>query len=352
MFKIAGFEMTIIQIAATVIGAGFIIFVHELGHFIMAKYYKLRVEKFAFGFGPELIGFTRGETRYSVCAIPLGGMVKMPGEDPDSSTGSPDEFYSQKWYKRLVIALCGPLMNYILAAMIFAFVIFFWGLSKPSDQPVIGEVVAGYPAMKAGVMTGDRILSINGFEIKNWMQLAGYIHSHSDKALALKIQRKDKELEISVQPKFDKASGTGLIGIAPDAEIEKEGFWTSCFYGGKMTVIQTVMTLEYLGQKIVRFEKPDLAGPIGVVQFIAKAAKSGMRDLLGFLAVISTALGLFNLLPIPILDGGHIFIALIEGAIRRPLNKKAIQTANLVGFSIIICIFIFATYNDIARLVN
>jgi regulator of sigma E protease len=352
MIKIAGFELALFQIAATVIGAGFIVFVHELGHFIMAKTYKLRVEKFAFGFGPEIFGFTKGETRYSICAIPLGGMVKMPGEDPDSSTGSPDEFYSQKWYKRLVIAFFGPFMNYVLAALIFAFVIYFWGLARPSDQPVIGDVVEGYPAMKAGVLAGDRILSINGFEIKDWMQLAGYIHSHSDKMLDMKVLRKGKELDINVQPKFDKAAGTGLIGIAPDAVTEKEGLLYSCYLGGKMTVVQSVLTLQYLGQKIVHLEKPDLAGPIGVVQFIAKAARSGMRDLLGFLAVISTALGLFNLLPIPILDGGHIFIALIEGAIRRPLGKKAIMTANMVGLSIIVCIFIFATYNDIARLVN
>jgi regulator of sigma E protease len=349
MLNIFGYQITIVQLFLTIFSAGILVFVHELGHFIMAKKFRLKVEKFAFGFGPELAGFTKGETRYSVCAIPLGGMVKMPGEDIDSSTGSPDEFYSQKWYKRLIIAFFGPFMNYVLAVCIFTFVLSYWGLSKPSDKAVIGDLVSGYPAEEAGLMKGDRIVKINNIEIKNWMEMAGYIHNHGGEELNITVLRDDEKKLFSVKPKMDRAAGYGLIGISPSAEIEKIGFTESLWLSGKMAVFQTVFTLAYLSQKIIHWEKPEVAGPIGVITFLAKAAKSGWHDLMHFLGVISVALGLFNLLPIPILDGGHIVIALIEGLFRRPLNKKIIQTANLVGLMIIVGIFVLATYNDFTR---
>lgn len=156
-----GFEITILQILATVIGIGMLVFVHELGHFTMAKLFKIKVELFALGFGPELFGFTIGETRYAVCAIPLGGMVKMPGEDVNSASGAKDEFLSQPWYKKLTVAILGPLMNYALAVLIFTVIIFHWGLSNPSDKPVIGELVEGMPAQAAGIMPGDKVLKVD-----------------------------------------------------------------------------------------------------------------------------------------------------------------------------------------------
>ncbi|MBN1622644.1 MAG: RIP metalloprotease RseP [Endomicrobiales bacterium] len=350
MINIFGYQITVLQIIFTVFSAGILVFIHELGHFIMAKKFKLKVEKFAFGFGPEIVGFTKNETRYSICAIPLGGMVKLPGEDIDSSTGSPDEFYSQEWYKRLSIAFFGPFMNYVLAVLIFVFVIYTWGLAKPSNMPVIGETVAGYPAEKAGLKAGDKITKINNVEIKDWLQIAGYIHNHPEEELNIKVLRDDEQvLEFAISPKIDKAQGVGLIGIAPLTENEPVGFISAFDISVRMVVFQSVFTLEYLWKKLINWEKPDVAGPVGVIKYLAKAAKSGLQDLLHLLGVISVALGLFNLLPIPILDGGHIFLALIEGIFRRPLNKKVIQTANLIGLTIIIFIFIIATYNDFTR---
>ncbi|MCB4792380.1 MAG: M50 family metallopeptidase [Elusimicrobia bacterium] len=352
MFHIAGLNVTIFQIVATIFGIGILVFVHELGHFIMAKKFKLKVEKFTFGFGPEIFGYTYGETRYAVCAIPLGGMVKMPGEDIESATGSPGEFYSQPWYKRLIIAFAGPFMNYVFAVIIFAIVIFVWGLAKPSDLPKIGEVIEGYPAQTAGIQAGDTVLKINGVAVTNWADMAGYIHSHSNEELKLLISRSNENITFKIIPKKDDVSGFGVIGISPQFETEYVTLPASAWLGTKMVIFQSLFTLEYLGQKLIKFEKPDVAGPIGVIQYLAKAAKTGWRTLLHFLAVISTALGLFNLLPIPILDGGHIFIALIEGIIRRPVNKKTIITANMVGLSIIVLIFILATYNDITRIMQ
>jgi regulator of sigma E protease len=350
MFNILGLQITLFQVFATVFGIGLLVFIHELGHFMMAKKFGIRVEKFTLGFGPEIVGFTRGETRYSLCAIPLGGMVKMPGENVENSTGSPDEFLSQPWYRRLVIAFFGPLMNYILAIVLFIAVIYFWGLMKPSEQPVIGEIVQGYPAQQAGMLAGDRVLKIGDTPIKSWEDMAGIVHQNAEKTLRLTVKRKDSDLVVSLTPKKDPATGVGLIGITPSMDIEKVGFVESTKLSVKMVVFQSVYTLKYLGEKIVRWEKPDVAGPIGVVQVLAKAAKTGWDSLLHLLAVISVALGLFNLLPIPLVDGGHIFLSLIEGITRRPISRKVIAVSNVVGLGIILSIFVFATYSDLARL--
>jgi regulator of sigma E protease len=344
-----GHEITLLQILVTVIGIGLLVFVHELGHFMMAKLFKIKVELFALGFGPELVGFTIGETRYSICAIPLGGMIKMPGEDINSASGSKDEFLSQPWYKRLTVALCGPLMNYALAVVIFAAIIFHWGLSSPTDKAVIGELVQGMPAQAAGIQSGDKVLKVDNATISSWEDLAKYIHSKTTRVNFL-IERSGQQLIIPVTPKFDAASGRNLIGIAPEIVTEKAGIFKSVDLSVRYVVFQSVFTLRYLGEKITRFEKPELSGPIGVVQYLAKAAKTGPEQLLHLLGVISVALGLFNLLPIPILDGGLIFFSLIEGVTRRPLNKKVIAIANMAGLALIIGIFLFATYSDIARI--
>jgi len=344
-----GYEITVFQILATAFGIGMLVLIHELGHFMLAKFYKIKVEQFAFGFGPELFGFTIGETRYSLCAIPLGGMVKMPGEDVDSATGAKDEFLSQPWYKRLVVAICGPLMNYALAVIIFTVIIFHWGLSSPSTKPIIGELSAGMPAMSAGLRAGDIVMKVDETAISTWDELATYIHGKKNTAIFL-VNRAGSQLIIPVTPKLDSASGMNLVGIAPEFTQEKAGIFKSVDLSARYVIFQSVFTLRYLGEKIIRWEKPELAGPIGVVQFLAKAAKAGNQQLLHLLGVISVALGLFNLLPIPILDGGLIFFSLIEGITRKPLNKKLVATANIAGLCIIVGIFLFATYSDISRI--
>ncbi|MFH1368759.1 MAG: M50 family metallopeptidase [Elusimicrobiota bacterium] len=351
MITILGYEITILQIFTVVFGIGLLIFVHELGHFLMAKYFRLRVEKFAFGFGPELIGFTRGETRYSICAFPLGGMVKLPGEDIDSATGSPDEFMSQAWYKRLLIAFFGPMMNYILAVLLFAGVVYLWGVQKPVPDPIIGQVIEGRPAQKAGILTGDRIISVNAVQVKSWEEMASYIYKHPEENLRFIIERQEKRIKLDIRTAKDSKTGYGIIGVTPRMEYEKYGLAGSVNLGVKLAVFQSVYTLKYLGTKLIRWEKPELAGPIGVIQILAKAAKMGIDNILYLLGVISVALGLFNLLPIPLVDGGHITIAVIECVTRKPINKKLVQLSNFVGLGIIIFIFIFATYSDIARIV-
>lgn len=351
MIQVFGYQITLLQVLFVVFGIGLLVFIHELGHFITAKLYKLKVELFAFGFGPELIGFTYGETRYSICLFPLGGMVKLPGEDLDSSTGSPDEFLSQPWYKRMTIALAGPLMNYALAAVFFASVVYFWGISKPVTAAVIGQVIEGKPAAQAGLKEGDKIVRIGDTPINSWEEMASIIYKRPEVRVEILVERGGKLKQYSLKTIKDPRSGYGLIGIAPQFTMEKYGVLGSLKLGAQLTWLQTYYTLKYLWLKLVEWEKPELAGPIGVIQVLAKAAKMGLANMLYLLGVISTALGLFNLLPIPLVDGGHIFMALFEFATKKPLNKKTIYVANFVGLGIIIFIFIFATYSDISRII-
>jgi len=229
-------------------------------------------------------------------------------------------------------------------------VIFFWGVGQPLDKPVIGELVPGKPAEQAGLMSGDIINSIDGEEITSWMKMAEVIHASPGKALKLDILRGEEKLVCGIVPEADPGTGKGMIGITPALEMSRIGFLSSVKYGVGMVVFQSVFTLKYLGERLIKWEKPDVAGPIGVVQILAKSAKAGIEELLHILAVISTALGLFNLLPIPLVDGGHIMFSFVEGITRRPLNRKVLYVTNVLGLGFIIMIFLLATYNDLGRL--
>lgn len=331
-----------------------VVVIHELGHFLVCRALGVRVEKFAVGFGKELFGFDWKGTRWSFCLLPLGGYVKPAGEELDESSGAPDEFFGQAWYRRIAIALAGPVMNYILAIVCFFMLMFIWGQAKPSSQPVIGDVVSGFPAYAAGLQKDDKILAINGKPVASWEDAAKEIHENPDKPIDMQYERKTAEGNVqkivAIVPKKDDQRGVGLIGISPTFENERQGFLESWKTAWDQTVFWTVLTLKYLGDAIINRKKPELAGPVGIVSIVAKVAKEGFQELLGLIALISLSLGLFNFFPIPLLDGGHVFLYLLEGLMRKPLNKKFVQTANIIGATFLFAVFIFATTQDITRL--
>jgi regulator of sigma E protease len=174
---------------AVVLVFSIVVVIHELGHFLVCRWLGVRVETFAVGFGKELIGFNWKGTRWSFCLLPLGGYVKPAGEELESSSGAPDEFFGQSWYRRIAIALAGPVMNYLLAFVCFFFLVFFWGQARPSTEPIIGETVAGFPAQAAGLMKGDRILAIDGKGVSSWEDAAKEIHSHPEQPIDIHVQR-------------------------------------------------------------------------------------------------------------------------------------------------------------------
>jgi regulator of sigma E protease len=331
---------------------GVVIFVHEFGHFIVAKRMGVKVERFSFGLGPEAFGFQWGETRYCVAWIPLGGEVRMAGES-DGATGAdrdPREFFAQAWYRRIGIALAGPAMNYLLAFVLFSFVFFFWGESRLSTEPVVGEVLQGTPAAAAGIQGGDLFLSVDGTLVSSWEDLVKFIHSHPEKLLRVELKRGEKVWSASLTPRLDPATQVGLIGIAPTLIYEKRGIVFSVRQGAGRVVDLSLLTMRYLGKKIVSWEKPELSGPIGIAGVIAKATSAGAANFLSLMALLSLGIGLFNLFPIPLLDGGHMVFFLWEGIFRRPVSPRAMKIANTAGLSLLLGIFLFSTYNDIQGL--
>ena len=340
----------LLQIIAVLFGLGLLIFIHELGHFSVAKFYKVKVLKFAFGFGKELWGFTKGETRYSICLFPFGGMVAMAGENPDDATGQKDEFLSLPFYKKIMIIFAGPFMNYILAIVMFAFIFNIWGLAIISDEAQIGALAKDSCAQKAGLMINDTILSIDGTKIIDWLDLTKSIKDKAEKEISLKILRGNDELEFKLILDKNPTTGAGMLGIQPVLLKEKTTFFKSFYYACDTALYQTTFTLQYLWDKLIKWEKPEVAGPIGVIQVMAKSAKSGFESYIRLLAVISVALGLFNLLPIPLVDGGMIVLFLLEGIIRKKISTKVISIYNSIGLALILIIFLFATYSDLIRL--
>ncbi|GHT56227.1 RIP metalloprotease RseP [Endomicrobiia bacterium] len=339
--------MTIlIQILGIAFGFGFLIFIHELGHFLVAKMCKVKILTFAFGFGPDIIKHTYKGTKYCIKAIPLGGFVSMAGDDPDKATGADGEYLSLRWYKKVWIALAGPLSNYILAAFILAFVFNIWGSISSS----VGSVVENSPAKQAGIMPGDKIKSIDDVEIDTWDKLTSNLKDKTGKQTVFVVERGTHSLDLNMIVAKNPVTGFGVIGIKPSTVKVKSGFFKSIRLGVKYPIEVTVENVRHLKNAIVSFKKPDISGPIGVTRIMANATKTGMHNYLKVLAIISVALGMFNLFPIPVADGGMIVLFFIEGIIRKRISAKVVQVYGTIGLVFIIGIFIFATYNDLLHL--
>jgi len=342
----------LLTIFSIVFTFGLVIFFHELGHLFAAKRMGVRVEKFSLGFGPEWFGFTKGGTRYVVSLIPVGGYVKMAGEHPeDKRKGTADEFLSQKWWRRILIVASGPVMNFILAVAIFSLIGFFAGITIPHyESTEVGSVLPEMPAEKAGVVKGDKILSIDGREVGNWKEMAEIIHSKPGQEIKVKILRERKEILLKVTPQYDEGRGVGLIGISPAWHIKKYNFISSLWGGFQQTLFLIILTLKYIWLMLSGAVKPAVAGPIGIAQMVAQVARTGIYQLLSLIAVISAEIGLFNLFPIPLLDGGHAMFYLVEGITGKPLDENKMRIAQTIGAAIIIFLLVLVTYQDILRL--
>jgi len=346
---------------------GVVIFFHEFGHFIVAKKMGVKIEQFCFGFGQEIFGFKYGETRYSLNWIPLGGYVKMAGETPeeysgpvlegksDKKDGARDDhsrdFLALRWYRRIPIVVAGPFMNYVLATIIFFGMFLFWGLQIPTNKPVVGEVIKGLPAELAGIVSGDQITAVNGEPVSDFQTLAEKIHARPGMETKLQIQRGPKVLTLRIIPqKVEEQGGQGFIGITPAMERKKLDFMGSLGRAVKQCYAISALSLLQLGTQIWKREKVDVAGPLGIGQVIVKAVKAGWEDFFYLVGLISVAIGLFNLFPVPLLDGGHLAYYVIEGIRGKPLSAKTVSRANFVGLVLIMSLLVFATSNDVKRI--
>ncbi len=419
---------------------GLLILVHELGHFLVAKKLGVKVEKFSIGFGPRIAGFTRGETEYMISAFPLGGYVKLMGEEPDEELGrDPREFGSRPVSHRMAIILAGPLMNLLLTFMLLP-IVFMIGVNmpafleeevrvgwvmddspaveagiRPGDvivridgdevrtwekaitlftsnpgrrlvleilrdgtpievtltprvmngdgggysgvvqpmEPKVGGVRPGFPAAEAGLREGDIVTSIDGKPVTHWIEMSNLIKNSGGDEITLGIRRNGKDLEVKVSPVKDDVTGNYVIGVTYGERMvfKKYGFVDSVREGIERAFELTVLTFDVL-KKLFTFNLSikSLGGPIMIAQATGAAAQSGLSELISLMAFISLQLGILNLLPIPVLDGGHVFFLLAELGLRRPVSIKTREIAQQIGFAILILLMLIVSYNDIMRI--
>ena len=418
---------------------GVLIFVHELGHFLAARRLGVRVLTFSLGFGPKVLKFKRGDTEYAISAIPLGGYVKMAGENPeDARSGSPDEFLSRTKWERFQVLIAGPAMNIILAVVVMA-VVLAQGAEVPAyvdSPPIVGMVTPGSPAERVGIRPGDRILTVAGSEIDTWEDLNIQIGMRPDRDVAVTVLRDGRTEALTVRPGAEGRFEIGDIGVLPDVsprvqslfagdpaeragvrtgdevfsvngervvfarqlsealrrnagrQIElqvrrdgkelrfemmpekREGYpaWigitiaeaTKTFDPGPLEAIRLSVEKNiefsglifrtlgglFIGETSVR----QLQGPVAIAQLSGESAAAGWIALFTLMASISLNLGLLNLMPIPVLDGGHILIMALEGIARRDFSMAVKEKMLLAGFVLLMMLMVTVIYNDLMRI--
>lgn len=347
------------SIFSAIIVLGILIFVHELGHFIFAKLFGVGVEKFSLGFGPKLIGKKIGETEYLLSAFPLGGYVKMVGEGGDGEIPEEDRsrsFAEKSPLRRIGIVVAGPGFNLVFAWLLFI-VIFMVGV--PSATTKIGEVVKGKPAARVGMVAGDVVTAVNGKKVARWEEMATEIAAAKGPALDVEIRRGAVTRTFRIVPEsragknlLGESVTSPVIGVVAAGETVIDRYPPIEAFSRGSAQTWTVIELTALSLvKIVERAIPldTIGGPIMIAKMAGQQAEAGGVSFLAFMALLSVNLGVLNLLPIPILDGGHLVFYLWELVFRKPVSMRAREIAQQVGMALLIGLMVLAFYNDIAR---
>ena len=347
-----------------IIVLGIMIFFHELGHFLIAKCFDVKVLKFALGFGPKIIGKQYGETEYSIRYFPLGGFVKMLGEDEEDdkadrlAPGDVARSFSNKHpLKRMAIVAAGPFFNIVLAFFLYWGVFFVSGSYINSTE--IGQVTQDSPASRAGLQKGDIIKTIQGKKIQDWLEIKEIVYDKAGIPLEMTVERGHELISVTVTPEestqkmFGQEVKVALIGVVSSGKFIKKEFG---FFGAfKEAAIETEQWIVricgfvaklFTGASSIKM----VGGPIMIGQMTGEMAKASLLSLIPFMAVISINLGILNLFPIPILDGGFILFILFELLLGRPISIKAREFAQKVGLSLLILLMVVVFYYDILRL--
>ncbi|MDP2360826.1 MAG: RIP metalloprotease RseP [bacterium] len=356
----------LLTVLSFVVVIGVIILVHEWGHFIAARLVGIRVETFSIGFGPALWKRRRGPTEYRLAWFPLGGYVKMAGmideslDGEDKITGASDEFMSKRSWQKAFVISAGVLMNGLLAVLLYVLIAWFWGVGRASEEPVLGGLRADMPAQLAGLRVGDRVLRVDDEPVLSWADLAGSIHQRPGREVLLLVLRPGPTgadtLAIRVLPVEALQPGTGkvgLIGIEPQVEIVPAGLGQSVTAGLRKTWAECQMAYRTVAALLSgEAGLKDLGGPILIAQMSGESARGGLVVFLSFMAFISVNIGFLNILPIPVLDGGHLVYIGIEAAIRRPLPNRLKLWIQQAGMILLLLVMVLVMKNDVMRLVQ
>jgi len=347
------------SIVALIIVLGVLIFFHELGHFLVARFFGVGVEKFSLGFGPRLVGRQVGRTDYRISAIPLGGYVKMVGEEPDPAD-LPFSFTHKPVGQRMAIVAAGPAFNILLALVIFYFVFLFAGMSVL--LPTIGEVSEHSPAAAAGLRQGDRITAVDGNPVATWQDMAQLITASQGRPLSVQYRRGDAEGRVRITPEvrqteniFGEPVTRYVIGITAAGQVEtrRVGPLEAAVTAATQTWAITEMTVLSVAKIISGTLSPKtLGGPIMIAEMAGQQAREGLVNLMFFTALISINLAILNILPIPVLDGGHLLFFTIEALRGRPVSRRLREIAQQAGMFLLMLLMILVFYNDILRIAS
>lgn len=345
---------------------GLLIFVHELGHFLFAKLCGVRVLKFSLGFGPRLCGRVVGDTEYVISAIPLGGYVKMYGENPDeqeaASAAQPTEsFAGKKVWQRFIIVLAGPAFNFLFPLVLFFFLFLLQGIPESVDNTRVGKVVENSPAATAGMIVNDEIVEINGSAIKQWSDVLDGVKNSGGKKISIVVFRDGEKVRLEMTPREDSDKNVFgeeverryMIGVIRHDELRwvSTGPIGALEHAAQQTWGYTVLTVTGV-VKIFQQVVPasELGGPILIAQLAGQHMRAGWIDFLYFMGLLSVNLGVLNLLPVPVLDGGHLMFLSIEAIRRKPMAERAQIIAQQIGIALLGTLMVFVFYNDIVRL--
>jgi regulator of sigma E protease len=350
-------------VLATIVVLGVLVFVHEFGHFIVAKLLKVRVQVFSLGFPPKLISKTIGDTDYRLSVVPLGGYVKLLGENPNDEVPPEDLPYSflhrPMWHRALIV-LAGPAFNFLFAVLALFMLFALWGI--PYMPTEVGRVIDGSPAARAGLQAGDVITAVGEAPVSRWEELAQQIRRHGGQPLPITVKRDGRDLKFTLTPEireseniFGQKVQAYQIGVASAERLvtEKVGGLTAMEQGLFYSLRIAALTLQSIYKLLAREISMDtLGGPIMIAQVAGKQAEMGFSHLLHFMAVLSVNLTLLNLLPVPVLDGGHLVFLFLEAVRGKPLALKHREMAQAVGMMLILTLMVLVFYHDIMRLVS
>lgn len=335
-----------LTILAWIVVFGVLVAVHELGHYFVAKSFGMRVDEYSLGFGPSLFSHMFGETLYSVRIIPLGGYVRLRGMDGQKSD-DPREYPNRPVWQRFLVILAGPVMNLVLAFILF--VIALGPVGTPTATTTIQHLIAHYPAHAAGLRPGDRIVAIDGHSITHGSAISTIVARHAHQVIRVAVMRGHQRLQFFIHPRYDKSLKQYLIGIQMGLRVVHLGVINSLKGGVTQTVGLSGAWFKALYGLVTGHHRFDLMGPVGIAVTVGRAAKAGWYWLVTLGAVLSVNLALFNILPVPVLDGSKLFLLGVEGVRRRAMNPEREGMIHMVGMAFLLLFVIFVTYHDIVH---
>ncbi|MCP4115437.1 MAG: RIP metalloprotease RseP [Desulfobacteraceae bacterium] len=351
------------SLVAFVVVLGVLIFFHELGHFLVARLFGVGVETFSLGFGPKVYKKKVGMTDYCLSMIPLGGYVKMVGEDPDARIAAKDislSFNHKKLYQKSLIVAAGPVFNFLLAILIFY--VLFQVSGSYYVKAVVGTVADDSPAISAGIKPGDRIVAIDGNEVHSWDDMVALIGKARGTSLEILIERADQNLSFNVVPAistttniFGETIEKPMIGISASGDMVHERLNPFQAMGTALVRTWDIIRLTVLSVAKIfsgSVSPKTLGGPIMIAQIAGQQAQAGIANLAFFIAMLSINLGIINLFPVPVLDGGHLFFFGVEALTGKPASEGLREKANQFGIVLLLALMVFVFYNDILRLFN